>query len=114
MIGLGGGRRRSELKIVENSPLRGLDPRTKLALCLAASLAVMLPLQRLAVFMTVYVLLLLWARLLPSAAEQVWRIKWILVLLFALETRLPNVGPLPQISQTRAIGLSLQKGRRSH
>jgi energy-coupling factor transporter transmembrane protein EcfT len=73
------------LKIVENSPLRGLDPRTKLALCLAASLAVMLPLQRLAVFMTVYVLLLLWARLLPSAAEQVWRIKWILVLLFALD-----------------------------
>jgi biotin transport system permease protein len=73
------------LKIVGDSPLRRLDPRTKLALCLAASLAVMLPLQRLAAFMTVYVLLLLWARLLPSAAEQVWRIKWILVLLFALD-----------------------------
>lgn len=85
MIGLGGGRHRSELKIVGDSPLRGLDPRTKLALCLAASLAVMLPLQRLVAFMTVYVLLLLWARLLPSAAEQVWRIKWILVLLFALD-----------------------------
>jgi hypothetical protein len=44
-----------------------------LALSLCASLAVMLSLEKLAAFMGLYVLLLLWARLLPEAARQVWR-----------------------------------------
>ena len=60
------------LDMVEASPLRRADPRAKLALCLGASLAAMLPLQRLALFMGLYLLLLVWARLLPTAARQVW------------------------------------------
>jgi energy-coupling factor transport system permease protein len=45
----------------------------------------MLPLKRLAVFMVAYALLLLWAHLLPEAARQVWRLKWVLIGLFALD-----------------------------
>jgi energy-coupling factor transport system permease protein len=65
--------------------LRRADPRTKLALSLCASLAVMLPLERLAASMVVYVLLLLWARLLPDAARQVWRLRWVLIPLFLFD-----------------------------
>jgi energy-coupling factor transport system permease protein len=57
----------------------------KLLLSLCASLTVMLPLQRLVVGIALYVLLLVWARLLPAAARQVWRLKWVLILLFALD-----------------------------
>jgi energy-coupling factor transport system permease protein len=70
---------------VETSPLRRVDPRTKLGLSLCASLAVMLPLEKLVVFMGLYVLLLLWARLLPEAARQVWRLKWVLIVLFMVD-----------------------------
>jgi energy-coupling factor transport system permease protein len=45
----------------------------------------MLSLKRLAVFMLAYVLLLLWARLRPEAARQVWRLKWVLAGLFLLD-----------------------------
>ena len=71
--------------LVEHSPLRRADPRTKLALSLCASLAVMLPLERLAAFMLAYAVLLLWARLLPEAARQVWRLKWVLIPLFLFD-----------------------------
>jgi energy-coupling factor transport system permease protein len=73
------------LDLVETSPLRRADPRAKLALCLGASLAVMLPLQRLALFMGLYLLLLAWARLLTGAAKQVWRLKWLLLALFVAD-----------------------------
>jgi len=73
------------LALVEDSPLRWADPRAKLALSLCASLAVMLPLKQLAVFMAAFAGLLLWARLLPEAARQVWRLKWILLALFLLD-----------------------------
>lgn len=82
MIRLGTSGRTRQLALVEASPLRRADPRTKLALCLCASLAVMLPLERLAAFMVIYTVLLLWARLLPEAARQAWRLKWVLSLLF--------------------------------
>jgi energy-coupling factor transport system permease protein len=85
MIRLGTSGRTRKLALVENSPLRRADPRTKLALSLCASLAVMLPLERLAAFMVVYVALLLWSRLLSEAARQVWRIKWILIALFLVD-----------------------------
>lgn len=78
MIKLGTSGRTRQLALVQASPLRRADPRTKLALCLCASLAVMLPLERLAAFMVIYTVLLLWARLLPEAARQVWRLKWVL------------------------------------
>ncbi|MFN2226508.1 MAG: hypothetical protein ACK2UY_09380, partial [Anaerolineae bacterium] len=76
MIRLGIAGRTRSLALVENSPLRRADPRTKLALSLCASLAVMLSLEKLAAFMVLYAVLLLWARLLPEAARQVWRLKW--------------------------------------
>ncbi|MGD2147956.1 MAG: energy-coupling factor transporter transmembrane component T [Anaerolineae bacterium] len=83
--------RTHKMTLAEHSPLRDADPRTKLGLSLCASLAVMLPLERLAVFMGVYVLLLLWARLLPDAARQVWRLKWVLIALFILDWLLVGV-----------------------
>jgi energy-coupling factor transporter ATP-binding protein EcfA2/energy-coupling factor transporter transmembrane protein EcfT len=73
------------LTLRSDSPLRHADPRTKLALSLCASLAVMAPLERLAAFMLAYVILLFWGRLLPMALRQVWRLKWVLGLLFALD-----------------------------
>ena len=53
MIRLGTAGRTRALALIEASPLRAADPRTKLALSLCASLAVMLPLARLALFMAV-------------------------------------------------------------
>ena len=85
VIRLGTAGRTRNLVLVEHSPLRGADPRTKLALSLCASLAVMLSLERLAACMGFYVVLLLWARLLPEAARQVWRLKWVLLVLFVLD-----------------------------
>lgn len=85
MIRLGTSGRARPLALVEDSPLRHADPRSKLALSLCASLAVMLPLEKLVVFMVLYFLLLLWARLLPEAARQVWRLKWVLLVLFVVD-----------------------------
>ena len=85
MIKLGTSGRTRKLALVQDSPLRRADPRTKLALSLCASLAVMLPLERLAAFMVVYAALLLWSRLLPEAARQIWRIKWVLIVLFVVD-----------------------------
>jgi energy-coupling factor transporter transmembrane protein EcfT len=85
MIKPGTSARRRKPALVETSPLRRADPRTKLALSLCASLAVMLPLEQIAAFMGVYAALLLWARLLPEAARQVWRLKWVLLVLFLVD-----------------------------
>ena len=85
MIRLGTAGKTRNLMLREDSPLRRVDPRTKLALSLCASLAVMLSLEKLAVFMVLYALLLLWARLLPEAARQVWRLKWVLLVLFVVD-----------------------------
>ncbi len=71
--------------LVESSPLRRADPRVKLALSLCASLAVMLDLERLLASAGLYLVLLAWARLLPQAARQVWRLKWVLLLLFVVD-----------------------------
>jgi energy-coupling factor transporter transmembrane protein EcfT len=85
MIRLGTSGKVRELNLVEGSPLRRVDPRTKLALSMCASLAVMLPLEKLVVFMSLYTLLLLWSKLLPAAAQQVWRLKWVLLVLFVID-----------------------------
>jgi energy-coupling factor transport system permease protein len=45
----------------------------------------MLPLERLAAFMILYVLVLLWARLLPTAARQVWQLKWLLAIVLIVD-----------------------------
>ena len=78
-------RRARQLVLIEELPLRRVDPRTKLFVSVAVSLVVMMPLERLAMFLGVYVLFLLWARSLIPAAEQIWRLKWLLLLLFAFD-----------------------------
>ena len=85
MVRLSQAGRARRLALVENSPLRRFDPRAKLALSLCASLMVMLPLERLALFCLLYLLLLVWGRLLRPAAAQVWRMRWILLVLFAVD-----------------------------
>ena len=59
-----------QLVLVEDSPLRRADPRAKLFVSVAVSLVVMMPLERLAIFLAIYVVFLLWARLLSSAARR--------------------------------------------
>lgn len=88
----GRGRTRSfHAPLVEASPLRRVDARAKLVVSLAASLAVMSPWQQLLAFMAVLAAFLGWARLLPAAGRQVWRIKWVLALLFVVDWVL--IGP---------------------
>ena len=82
---IGQAGRPRQMTLIEDSPLRRLDPRTKLFVSVAVSLVVMMPLERLAIFLGIYVIFLLWARLLPSAAQQLWRLKWLLFLLFAFD-----------------------------
>lgn len=77
--------RSRQLALVENSPLRRADPRTKLFVSVAISLVVMMPLERLVIFLGIYALFLLWTRLLIPAARQLWRMKWLLIFLFALD-----------------------------
>jgi energy-coupling factor transport system permease protein len=74
-----------QLVLVEDSPLRRADPRAKLFVSVAVSLVVMMPLERLSIFIGIYVIFLLWARLLSPAARQIWRLKWLLILLFAFD-----------------------------
>jgi energy-coupling factor transporter transmembrane protein EcfT len=83
--------RLSKLRLIEDSPLRGLDPRTKIWIGLCASLMVMLPIERLLIFIALYLLFLGWARLLPATARQVWRLKWILLILFVLDALLVDL-----------------------
>jgi biotin transport system permease protein len=77
--------RSRQLALVEDSPLRKADPRTKLFISVAISLVVMLPLGRLALFLGMYAVFLLWARLLGPALRQIWRMKWLLFFLFAID-----------------------------
>ncbi len=73
------------LALVAHSPLRGVDPRAKLLLSACTSLAVMLPLERLLIALALYAGLLLWACLIETAARQVWRLKWLLVVVFVVD-----------------------------
>jgi len=77
--------RSRQMTLVSSSPLRMVDPRTKLFISMAISLVVMMPLERLTIFAAIYILFLLWTRLLRPAAQQVWRIKWILLFLFLFD-----------------------------
>jgi energy-coupling factor transport system permease protein len=78
------GRARN-LALVEESPLCKADPRTKLFISIAISLVVMMPIERLLIFLGLYALFLLWARLLIPTVQHVWRLKWILLFLFAFD-----------------------------
>ena len=65
--------------------MRRVDPRVKLVLSLALSLAIMLPVEKLLVLLLIYAAFLAWARLLPVAGRLLWRLKWVLVILFAVD-----------------------------
>ncbi len=73
------------MSTVERSFLRRADPRTKLALSLAASLAVMLPLRQLWVVFGAYLLLIAAARVLPQVVAQLRRLSVLLAGLFVLD-----------------------------
>ena len=60
-----------------------------MALC--ASLMVMLPLVSLAVFLVLYAGFLALARLLPVAARQAWRLRWLILVLFVMDAWLINL-----------------------
>ncbi|MGD8402731.1 MAG: energy-coupling factor transporter transmembrane component T [Anaerolineales bacterium] len=77
--------RSQQMALIEESPLRRADPRTKLFISVVISLVVMMPLERLAIFLGIYALFLIWGRLLVPAAQQIWRLKWVLILLFAFD-----------------------------
>jgi energy-coupling factor transporter transmembrane protein EcfT len=69
----------------ERSPLRRVDPRIKLALGLAASAAVMLPLAPLLVALAALAVLIAWSGLGAAARAPVRRAAPLLSLLFALD-----------------------------
>lgn len=117
-----------QLALIEDSPLRHADPRTKLFLSLAISLVVMTSIERLLIFLAVYVLFLLWARLLTPTLQHIWRLKWVLILLFFFDwwiisldhailiclrlTLLTGVFALFfSTTNTRELGLALEKLR---
>jgi len=77
--------RNRQISLVDHSPLRSIDPRTKMFISLAASFVVMMPLGKLPIFLGLYALFLLWAQLFKPVIRQVWRIKWLLIILFALD-----------------------------
>jgi energy-coupling factor transport system permease protein len=120
--------RSRQLSLIEDSPLRRVDPRTKLFVSIAVSLVVMMPLERLAIFIGIYVLFLLWARLLPPAVQQLWRLKCLLIFLFAFDWWLISLPHAVTIcarlilltgvfalffstTTTRELGLALEKLR---
>jgi energy-coupling factor transporter transmembrane protein EcfT len=120
--------RSRQLSLIEDSPLRRVDPRAKLFVSVAISLVVMMSLERLAIFIGIYVIFLLWARLIPAAAQQLWRLKWLLILLFAFDWWLISLPHAVTIcarlilltgvfalffstTTTRELGLALEKLR---
>ncbi len=94
------------MTLVEDSPLRQLDPRTKLMIAICASLMVMLPLNRLVIFAGIYICFLICARLLPATLRQIWRIKWVLLILFVLDFWLINL----ELATTVALRLIMLAG----
>lgn len=117
-----------QLVLIEESPLRRADPRTKLFISVVASLVVMMAMEKLVLFVGLYLLFLLWARLLIPAVKQIWRIKWILLFLFSFDwwlisldhavlvcTRLILLTGIFALffstTDTRELGLALEKLR---
>lgn len=72
-------------QLIAGSPLRTADPRVRLVLSMGTSLAVMLPIERLLLFLAFYAVLLLWGRLARPVGQQIWRLKWALLFLFVVD-----------------------------
>ena len=118
--------RSTQINLVADSPLRRADPRTKLFLSVAISMVVMLSLERLVIFIALYSIFLVWTRLHPAAIQQIWRLKWLLILLFLFDwwlISLPHAvtictrlilltgvfALLFSTTTTRELGLALEK-----
>jgi len=71
--------------LVADSPLRRVDPRVKLGLSTLVAVTVMLPLEKLAFFWLVFVGLMFPARLAGEVFQQMYRIRWILLILFIVD-----------------------------
>jgi energy-coupling factor transporter transmembrane protein EcfT len=71
--------------LVEGSFLRALDPRVKLAMSFCASLIALLPLEKLIIASIGYFIFIAWAHLLPIASRHIWRIRWLLIVLFIFD-----------------------------
>ena len=82
----GRGEHKRLIRMVPESPLRQVDPRVKLLLCLLVALSVMLPLERLAIFCFIFAVGMVAARLGTEMLYQIRRIALILVILFILDT----------------------------
>jgi len=76
LAGSGRGKHRRLVRLRQNSPLRSMDARVKVALTLLISAASMLPLPRLLIFAAGFVAFMAYARLLSEIAYQVRRLAW--------------------------------------
>jgi energy-coupling factor transport system permease protein len=88
----GSGEHRRLVRLVHESPLRQVDPRVKLELSLLVALAVMLPMERLAIFWLIFAALMFPARLAVEMWRQIQRIAWILLVLFLLDWLTVSLG----------------------
>ena len=77
----GRGEHKRLVRLIPESPLREIDPRVKLEICLLVALSVMLPLERLAIFWLIFTLAMIAVRL---GAEMLYQIRRIAILLIAL------------------------------
>jgi energy-coupling factor transport system permease protein len=71
--------------LVEDSFLRALDPRVKLAMSFCASLITILPPEKVIIASSVYFIFIAFARLLPITLNHIWRIRWLLIVLFIFD-----------------------------
>jgi len=83
--GTGRGEHKRLVRLIQDSPLRQVDPRVKLELGILAALAVMLPLQRLVIFWIAFALVMIPVKLAGEMWYQIRRITWILIVLFVLD-----------------------------
>lgn len=81
----GAGCERCSLVVNAQSPFRRFDARVKLAVSLAASAAVMLPLAPLTLFAVGFAGLLGSAGATSHAAGQVWRLRWLFLVLLVVD-----------------------------
>ncbi len=81
----GRGEHKRLIRLVPESPLRHVDPRVKLVLCLLVALSVMLPLERLALFWCIFIASVFAVRLGAEMLYQIRRIALILIILLVLD-----------------------------
>jgi energy-coupling factor transporter transmembrane protein EcfT len=89
--------------LVEGSFLRRVDPRAKLALALLVSFALMLRLPALLLFALAYALLVYAGGIAPQVRTQIRRVRWLLVLVFAVDWWL--VGPVLAVEVTLRLAM---------